>query len=106
MLAYTPPFHMSSLGIVRLALTCALFSVAAAVMELYTHFLYLVQSLTVDIATLSSRACFNFFSFRHCSLRLHVPVTLVRPLICSKSDVFSFVAVVCEKVNHNRQPPV
>ena len=80
-------------------LTCTLFSVAVAVMELYTHFLYLIQSLTVDIATLSGRACFNLFSFRHCSLRLHVSVTLVRrPLICSKSDVFSFVAVVCEKV--------
>ena len=58
------------------------------------------------IVTLSGIACFIMFSFRHCSLRLHVSVTLVRrPLICSKSDVFSFVAVVCEKANHNRQSP-
>ena len=67
--------------------TCVLFSVAVPVMELYTHFLCIVQSLTIAIATLSGIASFIMFSFRHCSLRLHVSVTLIRrPLICFKSD--------------------
>ena len=39
-------------------LTCSLFSVAVAVIELYPHFLYLIQSLTVGIATLSGIAGF------------------------------------------------